>query len=164
MRHGLIFLWTAVWLVLGQTPLRLMPTHAAEPASFVAASVCAECHVPESALWRKSHHALAMQKATDATVLGNFANAQFEHFGVTTSFSRLGDKFMVRTDGADGALHDYEIAYTFGVYPLQQYLIEFSDGRIQALSVAWDTGRAPKAVSWFHLYPNEAIAHDDALH
>jgi predicted CXXCH cytochrome family protein len=165
MRHGLIFLWAAVWVVLGLTPLRLMPTHAAEPASFVGASVCAECHVPESALWRKSHHALAMQKAIGATVLGNFANARFEHFGVTTSFSRLGDKFMVRTDGADGAHHDYEIAYTFGVYPLQQYLIEFPDGRIQALSVAWDARtRAEGGQRWFHLYPNEAIPHDDALH
>jgi hypothetical protein len=72
---------------------------------------------------------------------------------------------MVRTDGPDGALHDYEIAYTFGVYPLQQYLIEFPDGRIQALSVAWDARtKAEGGQRWFHLYPNEAIAHDDALH
>ena len=28
--------------------------------------------------------------------------------------------------------------YTFGVDPLQQYLIEFADGRIRALSIAWD--------------------------
>ena len=71
----------------------------------------------------------------------------------------------MRTDGPDGALHDYEIAYTFGVYPLQQYLIEFPDGRIQALSIAWDT--RPKAEGgqrWFHLYPNEPMPHDDLLH
>jgi len=144
--------------------LQLAAAQAAEPASFVGASTCAECHAAEPALWGKSHHALAMQKATAATVLGDFANTLFEHFGVTTTFSRLGDKFMVRTDGSDGALHDYEIAYTFGVYPLQQYLIEFPDGRIQALSVAWDA--RPKAEGgqrWFHLYPGEAIAHDDQL-
>ena len=41
------------------------------------------------------------------------------------AFSRDGDKFMVRTDGPDGALARYQIAYTFGVYPLQQYLIAF---------------------------------------
>ena len=34
---------------------------------------------------------------------------------------------MVRTDGTDGNLHDYEIKYTFGATPLQQYLIERVD-------------------------------------
>ena len=34
-------------------------------------------------------------------------------------FSRVGDKFMVRAHGPDGALHDYEISYTFGIDPLQ---------------------------------------------
>src|SRR5580765_3140887 len=51
---------------------------------------------------------------------------------------------------------------TFGVYPLQQYLIEFPDGRIQALSIAWDA--RPKAEGgqrWFHLYPNEPVPHND---
>ena len=46
----------------------------------------------------------------------------------------------------------------FGIDPLQQYLIEFPDGRIQALSIAWDT--RPKEQGgqhWFHLYPNEKI-------
>ena len=55
--------------------------------------------------------------------------------------------------------------YTFGVYPLQQYLVEFPDGRIQALSLAWDT--RPKTQGgqrWFHLYPDENITHDDPLH
>jgi predicted CXXCH cytochrome family protein len=145
--------------------LLVMPAHAAEPASFVGARTCAECHAGETTLWRKSHHALAMQEATEVTVLGDFADKRFEHFGVTTTFSRSGDKFMVRTDGPDGALHDYAISYTFGVYPLQQYLIELPDGRIQALSFAWDA--RPKAEGgqrWFHLYPDEAIAHDDLLH
>jgi predicted CXXCH cytochrome family protein len=154
---------TFVILLLAQ--LRIMPASAAEPPSFVEAGACAECHAAEMALWRKSHHALAMQKATDATVLGDFSDSAFEHFGVTTTFSRSSNKFMVRTDGPDGALHDYEIGYTFGVYPLQQYLIEFPDGRIQALSVAWDT--RPKAEGgqrWFHLYPNDAVPHDDLLH
>ena len=66
--------------------------------------------------------------ATPASVLGDFADAKLNHFGVVTTFSRTGDKFMVRTDGPDGALRDYEIAYTFGVYPLQQYLIALPGG------------------------------------
>jgi Cytochrome c554 and c-prime len=92
------------------------------PATFVGAQACAGCHAPEADRWKNSHHALAMQKATAATVLGDFTNATLTHHGVTTTFSRAGEKFMVRTEGPDGALHDYQIAYTFGVYPLQQYL------------------------------------------
>jgi hypothetical protein len=78
-----------------------------------------------------------MRKATDLTVVGNFADAKLEHFGVTTSFFRHGDKFTVRTGGPDGELHDYPIAYIFGVYPLQQYLIAFPGGGLQALGIAW---------------------------
>ena len=97
--------------------------------------------------WKGSHHALAMQKATDATILGDFANARLEHFGVITTFSRAGDKFMVRTDGPDGALHDYEIAYTFGVYPLQQYLIAFPGGRFRRSASPGTAGRRSRAAS-----------------
>jgi hypothetical protein len=38
-------------------------------------------------------------------------------------------------------------------------------GRLQALSIAWDT--RPEAAGgqrWFHLYPDEAIGHTDPLH
>ena len=55
--------------------------------------------------------------------------------------------------------------YTFGVDPLQQYLIELPGGRLQALSIAWDT--RPKAKGgqrWFHLYPSERIDFRDELH
>jgi hypothetical protein len=64
----------------------------------------------------------------------------------------------VRTDGPDGAPTDYRVAYTFGVDPLQQYLIAMPGGRLQAFSIAWDT--RPEAAGgqrWFHLYPDETI-------
>ena len=41
-------------------------------ASYTGASACAECHADETAAWRGSDHALAMQEATSATVLGSF--------------------------------------------------------------------------------------------
>jgi predicted CXXCH cytochrome family protein len=106
-----------------------------------------------------------MQPATAKTVLGDFDSASLTQFGVTTSFYKKDNKFMVRTEGPDGKLQDYEIRYAFGVDPLQQYLIEFPGGRMQALSIAWDT--RPKAQGgqrWFHLYPDEKITHDDELH
>src|SRR5437016_7169145 len=106
-----------------------------------------------------------MQKATEATVLGDFANAQLEHFGVATSFFRDGAKFIVRTDGPDGALHDYQIAYTFGVYPLQQYLVAFPGGRLQAFGIAWDSRPDDQGGQrWFHLYPGQQLKAGDPLH
>jgi predicted CXXCH cytochrome family protein len=105
-----------------------------------------------------------MQTARTATVLGDFADARLEHFGVTTTFYRDGEKFMVRTDGPDGALHDYPIAYTFGVYPLQQYLIAFPGGRLQAFGIAWDS--RPKdqgGQRWFELYPGQPLKPGDPL-
>ena len=106
-----------------------------------------------------------MQPANPHSVLGNFNHATFSNRGVTSTFFRRGAKFMARTDGPDGGLHDYEIRYTFGVYPLQQYLIALPGGRLQALGIAWD-GRAPGAGGqrWFSLYPERNIPASDPLH
>ncbi len=106
-----------------------------------------------------------MQRATEASVAGDFGNARFTYAGVTSTFFRRDGTFMVRTDGLDGTLRDYGIAYTFGVSPLQQYLVEFPDGRLQALSIAWDTRpRARGGQRWFHLYPGQNVTHRDELH
>jgi predicted CXXCH cytochrome family protein len=141
-----------------------MAAGADQPAAFVGAQTCAGCHMAQFDAWKGSHHALAMQPATTTTVLGDFAGASLEHFGVATTFFRNGDTFMARTDGPDGALHDYPIAYTFGVYPLQQYLIAFPGGRLQALGIAWDS--RPKEAGgqrWFHLYPGQQLKPGDPL-
>ncbi|HQR11573.1 MAG TPA: tetratricopeptide repeat protein [Casimicrobiaceae bacterium] len=134
-------------------------------ANHVGGKVCAECHAKAWAAWRGSDHDLAMQVAGEASVLGDFANAKFRYAGTTSTFSRRDGKFFVSTDGPDGKLHDYEIKYTFGVEPLQQYLIEFPGGRMQALSIAWDS--RPKSQGgqrWFHLYPGQNIKPGDWLH
>ena len=101
-----------------------------------------------------------MQVASEETVLGDFADASFRHFGVTSRFYRKDGGFFVHTEAPDGALEEFEVKYTLGVEPLQQYLIKFSAGRLQSLWIAWDTQRK----RWFHLYPDERIAHDDPLH
>ena len=134
-------------------------------ATFVGSETCAGCHKAEADLWRISQHQRAMSAATDSSVLGDFKDAGFDYYGLHSAFFRKDGKFEVRTDGADGKLADFEIKYTFGVDPLQQYLVEFPDGRLQALSLAWDS--RPKEQGgqrWFHLHPNERIASDDPLH
>jgi tetratricopeptide (TPR) repeat protein len=140
-------------------------TAPAADAHHVGGAVCAECHAKEQTAWHGSDHDLAMQVADEKSVLGNFANARFKYAGTTTTFSRRDGKFVVNTDGPDGKLHDYEIKYAFGVRPLQQYLIEMPGGRMQALSIAWDS--RPKGQGgqrWFHLYPGQNIKAGDWLH
>jgi predicted CXXCH cytochrome family protein len=127
---------------------------------YVGEETCAGCHEAQHKAWTGSHHDLAMQDASEQTVLGNFADARFSYAGVTSRFFRRDGKFFVSTDGPDGKLADFEIKHTFGVEPLQQYLIELPGGRLQALSIAWDV----KGKRWFHLYPGERIDYRDELH
>ena len=134
-------------------------------ATYVGTERCAGCHEAAYEAWSDSHHDLAMQAPTPETVLGDFQNARFEHFGVVTEFFRRGDDYLVRTDGPDGKRTDYEVAWVFGVYPLQQYLLPLEGGRLQALSVAWDSRPDSEGGQrWYHLYPDEAIGPDDPLH
>ncbi|NEV64049.1 tetratricopeptide repeat protein [Thiorhodococcus minor] len=134
-------------------------------ASFVGSQACAECHDTELDAWRGSYHDLAMAEATDETVLGDFNDTPFTAQGVTSRFFKRDGTFMVRTEGPDGELHDYPVAYTFGWWPLQQYLIPFPGGRYQSLGIAWDSrAEADGGQRWFHLYPDASIDHDDVLH
>jgi len=106
-----------------------------------------------------------MQDADPKTVLGDFDNARVTTHGVTTAFFRSDGRYYVRTDGPHGKPGDFEIKYTFGVAPLQQYLIELPGGRLQALGYAWDT--RPKAQGgqrWFHLYPDRPLRAGDPMH
>lgn len=146
------------WWYLQDT--RLYRSATARPVAYVGDRVCAECHAAESREWRSSHHRKAMQPATSDTVLGDFRDATFTHLGQSSRFYTRDGKFFVHTEGADGKAGDFEVKYTFGVAPLQQYLVEFPGGRLQSLTVAWDVGRK----RWFSLYPNEKFAPDDPLH
>lgn len=156
-------------LVLGATacgPRSANPSYDAAPEpKFIGRQTCEGCHEAATANWRGSHHDRAMEVADETNVLGDFGGATFTHFGLTSTFTKKDGKFFARTDGPDGKLYDYEIAYTFGIDPLQQYLIRFPDGRLQALNVCWDT--RPKEEGgqrWFHLYPKEAVPFNDVLH
>src|SRR5271165_7192194 len=153
---------TMAAILVAATLLSRSPAAADEPPHYVGS---AACHQAETKLWQTSHHAAAMQPATAATVLGDFNDATFAQGGVTTTFHRSGDAYMVRTDGPDGAIHDFPVAYTFGVAPLQQYLIAMPGGRYQALGIAWDA--RPKEAGgqrWYSLHPGQYLAAGDRLH
>jgi hypothetical protein len=109
---------------------------AAPELTFAGAAKCSGCHAKEAKAHRGSDHALAMQPANQQTVLGDFRGAAFRHRGVTSTFSRRDGKFLVRTDGPDGKPGEFEIAYTFGVKPRQQYLLDGQWVREQLATLA----------------------------
>ena len=144
---------------------------------YVGRAACVECHVEQNKAFAGSHHDLAMDVANDQTVLGDFSGVTLTHHGVTSRMFRDGDRFMIHTEGPDGEMADFEITHTFGVDPLQQYMVEFADerqsmdshgregalSRLQVLRVSWDV----HAGRWFHLDPpdvNEKLQPDDPLH
>jgi tetratricopeptide (TPR) repeat protein len=128
--------------------------------TFVGREKCLECHEEAYESWAGSDHDKAMDFAADSSVLGDFDDAVFEYGDIYARFYKRDGKYFVYTQGPDGELAEFEIAYTFGFEPLQQYLIPFPGGRLQSLTIAWDTERK----QWFYLYPGQSIPPDDWLH
>ncbi|HAF59320.1 MAG TPA: hypothetical protein DCL00_07000, partial [Opitutae bacterium] len=126
---------------------------------YVGAVVCSECHAEAHDKWEESHHFHAMELPNEQTVRADFNNSSFENFGVTTKFFRKDDKYFVETENQAGVMETFEVAYTFGWDPLQQYLVKFPDGRLQVLPTCWDVEKK----KWYHIYPDEKISHDDPL-
>ncbi|MES1171776.1 MAG: tetratricopeptide repeat protein [Bacteroidota bacterium] len=137
---------------------------AAPPAHFVGSQACAGCHRAEQAAWASSHHRHAMEPADPNSVLGDFDDVTFRYFGRETRFSRRGSTFQITTENQQGRAETFTIAYTLGYAPLQQYLVAFDDGRIQALPFAWDARRREQGGQrWFHLYPETDVTPTDPL-
>ena len=164
-------------LVLSALTLMAVPAWAAtestgrEPAQgspeqgYVATATCLGCHAEQAKAWKDSDHGWAMRDAKPANVLGNFANARFDEAGVKARFYRKGERFFVNTEGETGKPADFEVLYTFGHYPLQQYLVALPRGRLQALTIAWDSrSKDQGGQRWFSLYPGQRFAPDDPLH
>ncbi|MDH4653578.1 tetratricopeptide repeat protein [Pseudomonas sp. BN606] len=153
----------AAWAV-GEAPGRL-PGPASEVEGYAASDSCLGCHATEAGQWKDSDHGWAMRKAEAGNVLGDFDAATFDEAGVKARFFRKGDDYFVNTEGEDGKSADFQILYTFGFSPLQQYLVALPRGRLQALTIAWDS--RPKGEGgqrWFSLYPGQRFAPSDPLH
>ena len=128
--------------------------------AFVGDQACQSCHKKEYELYKQSDHFKAMMPANDITVLGDFNEAVFEADGVRSRFFKKNGKFYINTQGHDGKNQDFEVKYTFGYKPLQQYLVAFEGGRFQVPRVSWDVNKK----KWFHQYAGQKIHHQDWLH
>lgn len=134
--------------------------HIATTADYIDNRQCLGCHQDQAQQWQQSHHAMAMASPTADTVRADFNNTSFRHGNLTSRFFMRDGRYFVNTDGPDGKLADFEISYTFGVAPLQQYLIAMPGGRLQPLQVAWNTEQK----RWFQLQPDEKAPPGDVLH
>ena len=133
---------------------------ASTPNEFVGDAQCKSCHTTEYHQWKESDHYKAMLPASDSSVMGDFNNAVLVADGVRSTFFKKGNDFFINTQGPSGENIDYKVKYTFGHYPLQQYLVEFPGGRMQVPRVSWDS----KDKKWFHQYAGQAIHPSDWLH
>lgn len=128
-----------------------------EHPKFIGKEACIDCHQTKYNNWKSSHHDQAMKIADSTTILADFNNTTFNHKGVKSTFYKKNGDFYVNTTDKNGEYQDYKIVYTFGVTPLQQYIVKFPDGAYQCLITAWDSEKS----KWFHLQPNLELAHDE---
>lgn len=133
--------------------------------TYVGRSQCVDCHKEQHELFKGSHHDKAMDPANSESVLGDFNNVVFDHLGVQSKFYMRDSSYYCYTEGSDGSMQEFKISYTFGYYPLQQYLVEFPRGNYQCLPLCWDSRTKEEGgQQWFHIYDNERIPHNDILY
>jgi predicted CXXCH cytochrome family protein len=133
----------------------------AAQAKYVGSEHCFQCHQTEYSQWQLSDHHRAMQRPGEETVHGDFSDTVVEFHNIETRFFREDGDYMVKTVANNGKPELFKIAYTFGHYPLQQYLIDIGKGHLQALNVAWDNRKLEHGGQrWFHLQADEDIDPD----
>jgi len=157
--------FTARWLAVSLLWLTTTSVIAVAPD----AHECGACHAQQVAQWQGSHHQLAMQAATPATVLADFSGEAQDEGLQARFFERQGGYWMALTEVGTAQkpapTSEYQIRFTFGVSPLQQYLAPMADGRLQVLPFAWDTrSRDVGGQRWFTLFEGEARPPNSRLH
>ncbi len=131
---------------------------------YVGGSTCIECHQKEYDDWKGSDHDLAMDEANAETVVGDFSGVDLVRNEKTHKCYKKGEDFFVITDGPEGEMQEYQIKYVFGHYPLQQYLVEFEEGRLQTLALTWNS----RDSVWYYMadsvYKGGDVDHTNWLH
>ena len=123
---------------------------------YVQSRTCVRCHPDHYASWSRTFHRTMTQIARPEAVLGDFDDARYTYGGVTSRFTREGDRFFIETLDTDGAMKRFEVALTVGSRRVQQYVTQRGDKRYR-LPLAWniEEGR------WFHL--NGGFLHPDGV-
>ncbi|KMT65386.1 hypothetical protein XM47_10025 [Catenovulum maritimum] len=132
--------------------------------TYVGSQECQQCHQAEFENWQQSDHFKAMAEPNADTVLGDFTDVTVEFHNIKTRFFIKNNDYYIDTIGKKGIRKTYKVDYTFGHYPLQQYLLKTEKGNIQAFNIAWDSRKKSEGGQrWFHLQPDENITPDHAF-
>lgn len=135
------------------------------PQTYVGSNQCQSCHSKEFTSYAASDHAHAMDTALPRSVKGDFNNSRFIYYGDTARFYQQDGQYFVHTRDSVGKPADFKVSFTFGWQPLQQYLVQFPDGRVQTLPYCWDTRPKEKGGQrWFHLYGKDKVLPGDELY
>ncbi len=153
-----LFLGITVWLLL-RSFSNEEKNEASEPV-FTGSDACISCHESEYDAWKQSDHYKSMQVANRRTVLGDFNKTAFVSKGFTNRMFKKDSSFYMVLKNQKGVADTFRVEYTFGYYPLQQYIVEFPKGRYQCTQIAWDS----REKKWFDLYPNLHIQPDEWMH
>ena len=138
--------------------------HSFQKANSISNQQCISCHEQSQHDWQQSDHSKAMALADKTTVLADFDNKQVEHYGQKANFFIKDNRYQV-TISYDDKTDTYPIKYTFGHFPLQQYLVETEPGKLQVLPFAWDAReKSDGGQRWYHNYSHEEIRPEDRLH
>lgn len=129
---------------------------AIKPSAYVGSDACQSCHAEAFNKWEDSHHFHAMEIPTAESVLGDFNNTTYEADGLKNEFYIDGEDYMVAVEN-NGARDTFKVKYTFGFEPLQNYLVETENGKIQTLRATWDT----KNGKWYNQYAGEVFDKND---
>lgn len=113
---------------------------------YATSKTCVMCHPGHFESWHRTFHRTMTQAAGPAAVVGDFGNATFTYAGITSRFTREGDRFFIETLGPAGAMERDEVVMTIGSRRVQQY-VAWKDGRHLRLPLAWNIEER----RWIHL-------------
>ncbi len=126
---------------------------------YLGSKVCVTCHQQQAADWQQSDHFHAMQEASNKAVLGDFSNQTIRFHGYASRFFIDKGQYFIETLNDQGEKQIFPVRYTFGYRPLQQYLLDVGEGKLQAFDIAWDArSKEQGGQRWFHLQPDENIS------
>ncbi|MGY0626799.1 MAG: multiheme c-type cytochrome [Paraglaciecola chathamensis] len=127
-------------------------------SDYIGAQACQSCHQSEYDQWQQSDHFKAMQTANKESVLGDFSDIEVNFHDIATRFFVEDGQYKITTTNKQNKLETFDVPYTFGFYPLQQYLVDVGEGKLQAFNIAWDSrSKEEGGQRWFHLQPIEKI-------
>ncbi|MBU2893610.1 hypothetical protein KO495_09790 [Colwellia sp. D2M02] len=123
---------------------------------YASEQACISCHQSQVQDWQQSDHFHAMEPATTATVLGNFDNQTLNYQNQQARFYTENKTLMITMPNLQGKLTNYPVLYTFGYQPLQQYMFDMGQGKIQLFPFAWDSRTKEQGGQrWFVLHPDQ---------